>query len=113
MAWFVDSILISVAAIVIFLIVLTAVIHAGYDAGSNGTEALLVIFGICYLGFALSGWLYFGLCELLLRGQTFGKRQMGIRVVKVDGFSLDHAAILLPLPSSAWSITCLPCGSFR
>jgi len=94
-AWFVDSILISVVAIVIFLVVLTAFVQAGYDAGSNGTEALLIIFGIFYLGFALSGWFYFGLSELLLRGQTFGKRQMGIRVVKTDGFSLDHSAILL------------------
>ena len=55
----------------------------------------MVIFGIFYLGFALSDWMYFGLSELLLRGQTFGKRQMGIRVVKADGFSLDPSAILL------------------
>ena len=94
-AWFVDSILISAAAIVIFIVVLTAVVRAGYAVGSEGSEALLIIFGIFYVGFALSGWLYFGLSELLLRGQTFGKRQMGIRVAKADGFSLDHSAILL------------------
>ena len=94
-AWFVDNILLSVLAIVIFLIVLTAVIRAGGDVESKGSEALLILFGIFYVGFALSGWLYFGLSELLLRGQTFGKRQMGIRVVKADGFALDHSAILL------------------
>ncbi|HEX4143530.1 MAG TPA: RDD family protein [Pirellulales bacterium] len=94
-AWFVDTILITGAAIVIFMVVLTAVAKAGVDVGDRGTEGLLVIFGLFYIGFALSGWFYFGLSELLLRGQTFGKRQMGIRVVKVDGFSLDHSAILL------------------
>ncbi|HEY1785008.1 MAG TPA: RDD family protein [Pirellulales bacterium] len=94
-AWFVDNILLTIAAIVIFFVVLTAVERAGVDVGAQGSEALLIIFGIFYLGYALSGWLYFGLSELLLRGQTFGKRQMGIRVVKADGFALDHAAILL------------------
>jgi uncharacterized RDD family membrane protein YckC len=94
-AWFVDTILVTVVAIVILIVVLTAIENAGFEARSRGKDVLLIIFGLFYLGFALSGWLYFGLSELLLRGQTFGKRQMGIRVVKVDGFSLDHAAILL------------------
>ena len=48
-----------------------------------------------YIAFSLGAWFYFGLCELRLRGQTLGKRCMGICVVKADGFSLDPKAIFL------------------
>ena len=94
-AWFVDTILVSVAAFVIFIFMLIALSKAIPAGGEDFAQAFIFIIGIFYLGFALSGWLYFGLSELLLRGQTFGKRHMGIRVVKVDGFSLDHSAIFL------------------
>jgi hypothetical protein len=47
------------------------------------------------LAWAFSSFLYFGCMELLLRGQTIGKRLMGLRVIRVDGFSLDATSILV------------------
>lgn len=38
---------------------------------------------------------YYGISELCLRGQTIGKRSSKIRVVKIDGFSLDAVSILV------------------
>ena len=94
-AWFIDTILVWVVSIVIFIFVLIAIEKAGLTGGTGTTEAILVVFGVFYVGFALGAWFYFGLSELLIRGQTLGKRQMKIRVVKADGFSLDHSAVLL------------------
>ena len=43
----------------------------------------------------MGSFIYFGLSELLSRGQTLGKRLSGIRVVRIDGFALEPAGILV------------------
>ncbi len=47
------------------------------------------------LYFGLGSLIYFNVCELLGRGQTYGKKICGVRVVKADGFSLDAGSILV------------------
>jgi hypothetical protein len=43
----------------------------------------------------LGSFIYYGLSELLLRGQTIGKRLSRIRVVRLDGFALDPSGIFV------------------
>ena len=45
--------------------------------------------------FFLVDWFYHVICELAFRGQTPGKRLMGIRVVKNDGSPVDPASSFL------------------
>jgi uncharacterized RDD family membrane protein YckC len=102
-AWFIDSILVWVAAIVIFILMIVVAMASGVFAKTifepsdreSANAALLYIMGLYYIAFSLGAWFYFGLSELRLRGQTLGKRRMGIRVVKADGFSLEPKAIFL------------------
>jgi hypothetical protein len=51
--------------------------------------------GIMMLVWGFGSFLYFALSELLLRGQTIGKRAVHIRVVKADGFQLDAVSIVV------------------
>ncbi|MBL8850567.1 MAG: RDD family protein, partial [Planctomycetaceae bacterium] len=48
---------------------------------------------IVVLGF--TSILYFGCSELFLRGQTLGKRWIGLRVVKANGFALDVTSVFV------------------
>lgn len=52
-------------------------------------------FGIGALLMGLGSFFYYGFLELFMRGQTFGKKMLGIRVVKSSGFSLDAVSILV------------------
>jgi|GEM_PF-705596 len=104
-AWVIDFALIW---FVIFLLL----ILAGIGAAASGEverdferalklrpgempEIPMYILGIFAAIVSFSTFFYFGLSELFMRGQTFGKRRLKIRVVKADGFSLDAGAILL------------------
>jgi len=105
-AWVVDSILLG---ILLFFLVLFLVI-SGIGMGSlsrdfersfsqtapgQPPQLPMYLWGIAMLVMGLGGFLYFGLSEALMRGQTVGKRQAGIRVVKTNGFSLDLASIMI------------------
>ncbi len=110
-AWFVDSVLTMLVFLIV--IVLTIIGLASLDVAQvesvrrwlrefgadQPNEAIqgvaFVIVGVVLLLWGLSGFLYFGLFELLMRGQTPGKRTARIRVVKSNGFSLDAASILV------------------
>jgi uncharacterized RDD family membrane protein YckC len=102
-AWVVDNILLWILTLIVaipVLLVFGAAIEVfARDWLRKGNVAedhpALFLFGLFWVLFSLSGFLYFGLCELLFRGQTIGKRQMGIRVVKSDGFALDPVSILV------------------
>jgi uncharacterized RDD family membrane protein YckC len=110
-AWFVDRVLLAVLMFVIFLGLLIAgaasdsvlrtivspVVDSleGVDDGTSDSIVLYYLMGIVLLVLGLGNFFYFGLCELLWRGQTPGKRLSNIRVVKLDGFSLDAMSILL------------------
>jgi uncharacterized RDD family membrane protein YckC len=100
-AWFVDQILVMVAIFAILMVMACAgTSFHGVEKlfkdldGEDSSEATMYVFGLAMLIWGLGGFFYFGLCELMLRGQTPGKRLVSIRVAKADGFSLDGAGIL-------------------
>ncbi len=53
------------------------------------------IIGIATVIYMFSVFIYFGMFEHLLSGQTPGKMIMKLRVVKADGFSLDGRAVFI------------------
>lgn len=96
-AWFVDSIVLWLITFV-SLVVLFASGAAGQQVfgdieSAEEAQAILYAIGFFLLIFGLGSFFYYGLLELLMRGQTLGKRSVGIRVVKADGFSLDAGSI--------------------
>jgi uncharacterized RDD family membrane protein YckC len=100
LAWFLDQILLWVVMFVAFLVL--AAIGVSFDAifdqvddPDDSRRAVLYFMGLLMLVWGLGSFLYFALCELLLRGQTVGKRASNIRVVKAGGFQLDAASILI------------------
>jgi uncharacterized RDD family membrane protein YckC len=105
-AWFVDQILLWLILIVISILLLMAGIGAldvaesmmGSLGGADPEDlaaAPLFALGLIVLVVGLGSFAYYGLFEYVLRGQTPGKRSVSIRVVKVDGFSLDAGSVLL------------------
>ena len=111
LAWFLDGIILTltlfivVIALIIFVAAADSVmrdvvrkIQDTLRADDKPVEAeKLVMYGagLAVVIWGFSGFAYFGLSELLMRGQTPGKRFCGIRVVKADGFSLDLVSIFL------------------
>ena len=64
--------------------------------GATGEPGFFVTFVLIALGsLTLVNAAAYGLMELLLRGRTIGKKVMGLRVVKANGFRLDFTAVLL------------------
>lgn len=104
-AWFLDQILVSLAIFAVFILLLITGItfdevfdqlrQDGEFDPEEAESAILVIIGLIFLCAGLGSFAYFTLCELLWRGQTPGKRALGIRVVKLDGFGLDPASIFV------------------
>ncbi len=113
LAWLVDSLLLSVFLVVLLIVLVMAgaasdslirhVVEPLEDVGNElqkGDQSrlemvMLYLIGIWLLVWGLGSFFYYGLSELCLRGQTIGKRASKIRVVKVDGFSLDAVSILV------------------
>ena len=105
-AWLFDAILVfcGTMALVIFLFCAgivseSAINRLADDPGDTAEERQRMIamyfFGVALLCWAFSSIIYFTLSELLMRGQTIGKRLLRIRVVKASGFSLDPLSILV------------------
>lgn len=105
-AWLLDSLLygsLIVVLVIIVLIAMSASAKAWEDIRrmvlnlqpGQFPEAPLYIIGLGLCVFSFSVFLYYGLSEWLMRGQTVGKRAMGLRVVKANGFSLDGGAIAI------------------
>jgi len=66
------------------------------DEGEIDPASIALFFlGLYMLIWGLSSFVYFTASELFWRGQTPGKKANKIRVVKVDGFSLDPVSILV------------------
>ena len=113
LAWFIDSLLLSVFLVVLLIVMVMAgaasdslmrhVVEPMEEVGKelekgdqrNVELVMLYLIGIWMLVWGLGSFFYYGLSELCLRGQTIGKRASKIRVVKVDGFSLDAVSILV------------------
>jgi uncharacterized RDD family membrane protein YckC len=105
-AWLLD--IVFVIAVAIVLLILCAVLAAamgitldsvaqklGVRAPVSREDVRLYVFAALTLAVQLGSLIYFSTTELLIRGQTFGKRTCGLRVVKADGFALDPGSVLL------------------
>lgn len=108
-AWFIDSIFLHAAMLVVFLVLL--LLAAASDVMRGFFDSLFQAFdsdrtrdpekvgtflvGIALLVWGLSSFVYYGLSEWLLGGQTIGKRICKIRVVKAEGFALDTVSVLV------------------
>ncbi|MBN1851865.1 MAG: RDD family protein [Pirellulales bacterium] len=103
-AWMIDQIIVILCCIVMFFLlmlvsrasetVLDELVESldGLESGDGLTPYFL---GFFLLIFGLGSFFYFGLFELFMHGQTLGKRQLGIRVVCSNGFSLAASSILV------------------
>lgn len=110
-AWFYDSIIMTSLGIILFFVLICsgtitdALLKNVIEEGGGGSgrppapgempEVTAFLFGLFLLVMGVGSFFYFGLCELLSRGQTLGKRTMGIRVVRLDGFALEPGAIFV------------------
>jgi uncharacterized RDD family membrane protein YckC len=103
-AWLIDQLILGLILIctIILLIMFAASMSQIGDSLNKLAKGIhepkdlpLYFIGIMVLFMGLSSFLYYGLSEYLMNGQTFGKRQLKIRVVKEDGFALDPGAIFL------------------
>jgi uncharacterized RDD family membrane protein YckC len=106
LAWLIDYILLLGFLAVVGLVMLFAIpaitaIFEDYvnqmEPGQPGRQPQIPLYfmGLVVLIFGLSSFLYYGLFELLLRGQTPAKRWLSIRVVDSQGFSLNASAIFV------------------
>lgn len=107
LAWFADNIFLTIFCfimLIVFVAVGVSVDEVFGDlfegAGGNGDfvdgqQFSMIFLGIWLMVWSLGSFFYFGLSELILGGQTIGKRMSKIRVVKSDGFSLDPISILI------------------
>lgn len=113
-AWFVDNIFVVLLMVLITFVLVAAaaaadttidrwledLVGSSVDDGDANDQATAMrvawfLMGIMFLIWGLGSFLYFFLAELMMRGQTPGKRIMKIRVVKQDGFSLDAGSIFI------------------
>jgi uncharacterized RDD family membrane protein YckC len=101
-AWFVDQIVVWVLTLLLFIALM--VVGLSFDSlfweldrsdEDDVNRTMWFLGGIMMLVWGFGSFVYFALCELLLRGQTIGKRAVHIRVVKVDGFQLDAVSIVV------------------
>jgi uncharacterized RDD family membrane protein YckC len=106
-AWFIDSLILNVSLFVAFIMltVVAASVTAlrdvvesifetlGAEARESPEKVGMYFIGIAMVIWGLGSFLYYGLSEFLMRGQTIGKRICKIRVVKDEGFSLDAVSI--------------------
>ena len=111
LAWFVDQIIMNFVIFLAFIaLVIIGAASGGLfrdffdqidDALRNKNEPVdpevvaMYLIGIGMLIWGLGSFFYFGLSELLWRGQTPGKRMCKIRVVKADGFALDAVGVFM------------------
>jgi uncharacterized RDD family membrane protein YckC len=105
-AWFVDNLILIVIYIAVFFALMIAgiatesVARAIDSTVENATadkeetqEVVLYFLGMFLLIWGIGSFFYYGCCEYLMRGQTPGKRLSRIRVVRLDGFSLEAGSI--------------------
>ncbi len=113
LAWVVDSLILLLIMFVLFMLMLfvgaasDSVLRTMFepvqqlgdelDGGDEQSVELVMFYllGVWMMIWGLGSFFYYGISELCLRGQTIGKRSSKIRVVKIDGFSLDAVSILV------------------
>jgi len=109
-AWFVDSLLLLLSMFLLAFVLVIAAASSSVVEGlldpvrrtvndasvsDNPADVPMYFLGLFLMVWGLGGFVWFGLCELLLRGQTPGKKMSKIRVVKLDGFALDPVSIFV------------------
>ncbi len=111
LAWFVDQIVLNLLIFIAFIALLIfAATSQGLlrdyvdqidralndpDEPADPETVGMYVLGIAALIWGLGSFFYFGLSELLWRGQTLGKRLCKIRVVKADGFALNAVGVFM------------------
>ncbi|HXY36645.1 MAG TPA: RDD family protein [Planctomycetaceae bacterium] len=105
-AWVLDSFFVALIAILLFIVVPILAAAMGIALDEVGRklgarrpisqdEVRFYFFSVVMLALQLGSLIYFTSSELLVRGQTVGKRACGLRVVKADGFALDAGSVLV------------------
>lgn len=99
-AWFVDQILVWLLTIVLIIGIMAAgvasdVLDRTFADDASERRFLLYFVGVIMLAWGLGSFVYFAASELLMHGQTLGKRSSKIRVVKANGFQLDAPSVVL------------------
>ena len=107
LAWLLDQLLVFVLSAVICFGLLIAGIASGTLESAlegfqpedlergGGPQTTMYFVGAMLLVITFGSFVYYFFSELLLRGQTIGKRVLGLRVVKANGFSLDPLSLLV------------------
>jgi len=87
-AFLIDGLILAVAAGLLFGVM--AAIGAGlYREGPAGDWLVGIGIFIALLGVLLIGWLYEALMTSSRHGATYGKRALGLRIVRADGVQLS------------------------
>lgn len=100
-AWFVDQLLLFIIMVALFFAMMFMGMGSHWVSdyldftGADLEDAPLYVMGLFTLIVGFMNFFYYGLSELLLRGQTIGKKNTAIRVVKVNGYALDAGSILI------------------
>jgi uncharacterized RDD family membrane protein YckC len=105
-AWLLDAILVFCVTMALVIILFCAGVvtetalsdlaeRQSDSADEQSRMFAMYFFGVAVLCWAFSSVIYFSMSELLMRGQTIGKRVLKVRVVKVNGFALDPMSILV------------------
>lgn len=106
LAWLLDQVLVLVLCVVVCAGLLAAGVASGVfegwmqDAPAGNFEQQTPQFTMYFVGgsllvLAFGSFVYYFASELVLRGQTLGKRLFGLRVVKADGFALDPLSLFI------------------
>lgn len=102
LAWLIDYVLVLVGltffGLLLLLLGLLAPGFVGTRAegfAEEGEDLLLYLWGGFVLVSGFASFLYYGLSEFFMHGQTLGKRYLKIRVVKANGFSLDGTSLFI------------------
>lgn len=110
-AWLVDQVLVFFISVLLVIALLVLFAASGVMTESAeqlqrrlegaqgdpraGEEIAKYIMGGTTIILGFTSILYYGLSELFLHGQTPGKRWLGLRVVKANGFALDAGSIFV------------------
>jgi uncharacterized RDD family membrane protein YckC len=102
-AWLLDGVFVVLLMVALGILSIALAAAAGVamenfrqeTRRSEAPEFAFYMMAAIILIWGFASFLYFTVCELFGRGQTLGKRYCGLRVAKIDGFSLDTTCILL------------------
>ena len=106
LSWLLDQVLVFVLTMLVCIALLIAGIASGTlesafegfqpgDLERGGPQTTMYFVGAMLLVITFGSFVYYFFSELLLRGQTIGKRLLGLRVVKANGFSLDPLSLFI------------------